>query len=418
MELALNGKSVESQGGATRIPAGLTRFISTGRPDAEAVAILNHLLDEAADLPASDIHLESEENGVRVRLRQFGKLRTVMTVNEHVGENMLMKVRATSRVSITDRETPQDGRIAFFAAGRRVDVRVSVVPTILGDSIVMRLLDSRNSHFSLSRLRMTETCEKALKDIINKPEGLFLMVGPTGSGKSTTLYSIVNELNRDDTKIITFEDPVESLLPGVQQFDAGGGRTSFAKGLRAALRHDPDVILVGEIRDAETAGIAMQAANTGHLVLSTLHTNGAVQTLTRLLDLGVDAATLGVSFLGVIAQRLAPLACPHCLESGTPTGEMRSWLREVGASSEANYALAAPGCERCDGRGSIGRVPVMEMIVNSKSVRRALERGDRQAIEEAAGLQPQFEQLVAAGLRFAREGLVTLSEVRRLTSDD
>lgn len=403
---------------ATRIPPGLTRFVATGHTDSAAVETLNSLVDQAADLPASDIHIESMEDGVRIRMRQFGKLRTVLTVDEHVGSTMIMKVRATAKASISDRDRPQDGRIAFYAAGRRVDLRVSVIPTILGDSVVIRLLDSRNSKFELSRLNMTAECEKQLRRLIAKPEGLFLMVGPTGSGKSTTLYAVLNELNDEETKLVTFEDPVEYVLPGVQQFDAGGGRTSFADGLRAALRHDPDVILVGEIRDGETAKIAMQAANTGHFVLTTLHTNGAPQTLTRLLDLGIDAATLGVTFQGVIAQRLAPIACPDCVEMGLAHGEMAEWLDSIGAPTDIQYALHAPGCDNCKGKGSVGRQPVMEMIVNTKEIRMAIDDGDVKAIAAAAMRQSQYETLTQAGLRFAREGRVLLPAVKGLTSDD
>ncbi|RMD68841.1 MAG: type II/IV secretion system protein [Gammaproteobacteria bacterium] len=330
----------------------------------------------------------------------------------HLIRDMEAKIRMKAKLPLSERRAPLDGRFHIEAEGRMVDMRLSIVPTRTGQSIVCRLLDQANAGRRLDEIDMTPAARKVMDDILAHPNGLFLVTGPTGSGKTTTLYAALNEVNTPERKVITVEDPVEYRLRRGCQINVDETNT-FARALRAILRQDPDVILVGEIRDAETARIAVQAAMTGHLVLSTLHANDAATSITRLADLGVDPFTLGVALRAVSAQRLVRRLCT-CAVPVPPGPDEALWLERFGIQGDLFYVPA--GCERC-GDGFAGRIPVIEMIAVDPPVRAAIDQGDVQAIRKAAMAQPQFETLAQAGARLAREGKTTLAEAIRITGE-
>lgn len=395
------------------------RFIKTGRGDIEAVEMLNHLFDEAAERGYSDVHLETFEGGkMRVRIRNNGTLYEHHIADEKVAKQSEDKIRMMCKMTLNDRDSPQDGRFSLWTGGRYVDVRTSLVPTRDGVSIVCRLLDQRNANRQLSDLDMPAAVRAAYEMALTRNEGLFLMTGPTGSGKTSTLYACLNEVNTIEKKLITIEDPVEYRLKYAQQFEVSEHRP-FGKLLRSSLRQDPEVVLVGEIRDSETAGIAVQASLTGHLVLSTLHTNDAAGAVVRMADLGVDAYTLGTSLLAIVAQRLLNRNCPDCRVEKALSDVDKHWLEQVGYDREWHFfERSEHGCPTCGGKGVKGRVPVMEMIVGSSALRAAIEEGDKRGIEAEAKRQPQFRTLVFAALDASALGASPFREAVALATLD
>ncbi len=388
------------------------QFISTGTRDAEAVERLNTIFGEAVRMGASDVHIEDTDEGTFVRYRLNGRLVDVDLLPPHLVRDMEAKIRMKAKLPISERLAPLDGRFHVEVGGRMVDMRLSIVPTRTGQSIVCRLLDQANAGKRLDEIDMTPAARKVIDGILSRPDGLFLVTGPTGSGKTTTLYAALNEANTPERKVITVEDPVEYRLRRGCQINVDEKNT-FPKALRAILRQDPDIILVGEIRDAETARIAVQAAMTGHLVFSTLHANDAATSMTRLADLGVDPFTLGVALRAVSAQRLVRRLC-SCSVPVPPGPDEALWLERFGIRGELFHAPT--GCEKCKD-GFDGRIPVIEMIAVDSAVRAAIDRGDVQAIRQAAMAQPQFETLAQAGARLAREGKTALTEVIRITGE-
>lgn len=392
-----------------------TRFIKAGRNEGEAVELLNQLFDAAARCGASDIHIEDEDADTAIRLRIGGDLQEYRRIDKQTALICDAKIRAVCQMSLQERMAAMDGRMFIEVDSRMVDVRVSVLPSRTGQSIVCRLLDQQNAARRLSGVEMTPSVCSALGGVLAEPDGLVLMTGPTGSGKTSTLYAMLNELNKPEAKIVTVEDPVEYRLTRAVQVNVNE-RLTFAKALRSILRQDPDIILVGEIRDPETARIAVEASMTGHLVLSTLHANDAPTTLTRLVDLGVDPFTLGAVLRCVIAQRLAKRLCQHCCTPYELSRSERDWLSLYDPDHSGTGFWHSPGCDQCNHTGIGGRIPVMEMAVGDAAVRLAITKNSRSEIVRAAQRQGQYETLVQAGMRLALDGQISLLEVRKLTS--
>lgn len=390
-------------------------FITTaaGGRDAEAVNLLNELFLRAAEDSYSDLHFDEGEHEGYIKARFGLGLIKLKTVNKDLFKTLTLQIRAKSKLELADRRTPLDGRFKLWYASKdiSIDVRVSVVPSINGESIVCRVLDQRNAARDINTILMPHLTREAIKEVIKEPNGLFLVTGPTGSGKTSTLYSILNELNRPDVQILTIEDPVEYRLPGIRQINIEQNNT-FPQALRASLRQDPDIILVGEIRDAETAAIAVSAAVTGHLVLSTLHTNDAASTITRLIDLGVDPYTLGSALRGVLAQRLVRKLNEFYI-SREPTTTERVWMKGQGIQ-DVDELVSDVNSEAGDGFS--GKLPIMELIVVDQLVRQAMLRKDLRLVVQAARKQAQYQTLSQAGIDLCRQGLTTLAEVRSIAS--
>lgn len=385
-------------------------FIAASPAEKGAVDLLNKVVVDAVNLGASDIHFESQEEGMLIRFRVNGDLEDIKLVDTFMGKYIDIKLREKGKLTVNERGTALDSRMSFRVDGNPVDMRMSLLPTRMGASVVCRILDQSGANRRLADVWMHPKVREQFHSILGKPEGMFLMTGPTGSGKTSTLYAALNEVNTRERKILTIEDPVEYRLAGANQVEITR-ELSFAQALRSALRQDPDIILVGEIRDSETAKTALQAAMTGHLVLSTLHANSAAATLTRLTDLGIDPFTLGASICGVVAQRLAQRLCDACKVMRPLNEYEQQWVSGLGMDPHAQYGDKGhdDDCPHCDGRGVKGRLPVMEMIIKTDALRHAIESGSVKAIEQAAAHQDQYESLGQCATRMAQEGLIPFS---------
>lgn len=389
---------------------GLDEFISTDRGDTEVVFFLNHLFPLAIREGASDIHFVHHMRGFRVRFRINGKLEDRYYLNSEAARDVDLKIRSRCMMATSERAEALDGSFFMLIEDRRVDVRVSILPNALGQSIVCRLLDSANAGRTLDSIWMSDAVRQTLLTALEYEEGLILTVGPTGSGKTSTLYACLNHLNHPGIHICTAEDPVEYSLPGANQVSVKVPERTFAKILRSFLRQDFDVGLVGEIRDPETANIALSAANTGHLMLSTLHTKSTLATVTRLADLGVKHYEMADTVRLIVAQRLLKKLCPRCSVPHTMSeSEQTALEKEEGAhlvDMRQQFYVAHPeGCEECD-HGYTGRIPVMEMLAGTREMKAAIESGNRAAMVEAAYAQPQYQPLIVAGLAMSATGLV------------
>ncbi len=393
-----------------------TRFIKAGRNEEPVVNLLNGLFDQATRIGASDIHFEDDDEGTVIRFRIGGDLHYIQRIDRQTSLIADAKIRAVCKMSLQERMAAQDGRMFIEVDGRMVDVRVSLLPCRTGQSTVCRLLDQKNAARRLDDVLMTAPVRQAIDAALAEPDGLILMTGPTGSGKTSTLYAMLNELNVPERKIITVEDPVEYRLARAVQVNVNP-KLTFAKALRSILRQDPDIILVGEMRDTETAHIGVEAAMTGHLVLSTLHANDGATTITRMTDLGVDAFTLGAVLRCVISQRLAKRLCPHCSHPEELGVNDKAWLSLFAPQYMNAEFWVADGCRECANTGVFGRLPVMELIVADQGVRSATIRNNRNDISIAARKQEQYESLVEAGLRWAQMGQISFYEARRLASN-
>lgn len=384
--------------------------------DAPIIKLINAMLGEAIKLGASDIHVETFEKALIVRFRVDGILREVLRPNRRLSSLLVSRIKVMARLDIAEKRVPQDGRISLRIAGRAVDVRVSTMPSSHGERVVMRLLDKNNSHLNLADLGMTLSVQQAFSQLILKPHGIILVTGPTGSGKSTTLYAGLTEINTKDRNILTVEDPIEYELEGIGQTQVNTKVSmTFARGLRAILRQDPDVVMVGEIRDLETAQIAVQASLTGHLVLSTLHTNTAAGAITRLEDMGVEAFLLSSSLLGVLAQRLVRTLCPHCKEAHEPDKEERNLLGVT--KKEGVLIYRARGCEHCNQTGYRGRTGIHELLLVNEHIRELIHNGKgEQAIEKY--VRQHSPSIRADGFSKVLSGETTLEEVLRVTRED
>lgn len=385
------------------------------------VRLVNEILLEAIDLRASDVHIESQPSGVKIRYRIDGVLHPQPVPPEinRFQAAIISRLKIMARLNIAERRLPQDGRIQLRVAGREVDVRVSVIPMIHGEGIVLRLLDKGAMEFNLRKLGMEEDVYKTFRELIELPHGIILVTGPTGSGKSTTLYSALLEIRDESVKIITTEDPVEYQLEGINQIQVHPkiGLT-FANSLRSILRHDPDVILVGEIRDLETAENAIQASLTGHLVFSTLHTNDAAGAYTRLVDMGVEPFLVSSTVEAVMAQRLVRTLCPECKEPYRPSPDElpKDCPEEIRTGEVPVYR--AKGCRTCRQVGYRGRVGIFELLLTSERIRDlAHDRGSSWAIRQAA-IEEGMITLRQDAWRKVLAGRTTIDEIQRVTRAD
>lgn len=384
--------------------------------DAPIIRLINATLTEAIKQNASDIHIEPYENRLSVRFRVDGVLREVLTPKKVLATLVVSRIKVMAKLDIAEKRLPQDGRISLKIAGRAVDVRVSTLPSGHGERVVMRLLDKQAGRLDLEHLGMEKNCQELAAQLIRKPHGIILVTGPTGSGKTTTLYAILTRLNDKTRNILTVEDPIEYYLDGIGQTNVNTKvDMTFARGLRAMLRQDPDVVMVGEIRDLETAEIAVQASLTGHLVLSTLHTNTAAGAVTRLRDMGVEPFLLSSSLVGVIAQRLVRLLCTHCKE---PVAMTASDCKLFGlASDPAPTAYRPVGCDSCNQSGYQGRTGIYELIMVDDTLRNMIHDGaGEHALESyARKLTPGIRH---DGVRRILAGQTTMEEVLRVTRED
>jgi len=379
--------------------------------EAPIIRLLNALLMEAVKERASDIHIEPYENGLDVRLRVDGILRKVLSPPKIIQDALVSRIKIIAELDIAEKRLPQDGRIRLLIGGRDIDIRVSIVPTSLGERAVLRLLDRQRGLLSLEAIGLEGTTLNKFKDFLSRPNGIILVTGPTGSGKTTTLYASLLRLNTEDRNIITIEDPVEYQLKGIGQIHVNPkiGLT-FASGLRAILRQDPDIMMIGEIRDLETAEIAVHASLTGHLVLSTLHTNDAPSALTRLIDMGIEPFLVASSLIGVLAQRLVRVICPYCKESYKPSAVETEYL-----SHSPLLLYRGKGCNNCLGKGYLGRAGIFELLEITPEIRSMIvERKDAQSIMSEA-LKYGFKPLRSDGIEKVVNGITTIEEVLRVT---
>lgn len=383
------------------------------------VRLVNQLLSNAAKAGASDIHIEPKEDSFLVRLRIDGLLHETLKIPHQFQDSTISRLKIISGMDISERRRPQDGRSRLRYEGKRIDLRVSTLPTQFGEKVVVRLLDSRRAQISLDQLALSESNLRLFKSMLSRPQGMILVTGPTGSGKSSTLYTALNWVKKGSNNVITVEDPIEYQLEGVNQVQINTkAGVTFAAGLRSILRQDPDVIFVGEIRDQETAGIALEAAQTGHLLLSTLHTNDAPGAVTRLLDLGVEPFLVASALVGVLGQRLVRKPCPVCVSPHQPTQETLEKARELGIlPPQANWVMGR-GCKECRQLGYKGRLAVHELLMVTDEIRslislRAPENEIRKAARNAG-----MRALQEDALQKAADGLTTLDEVIRVVARD
>ena len=384
--------------------------------DAPVIQLVNQLLRRAVLAGASDLHIEPYEGGLRVRMRVDGFLQMVMDRSDVPVRRIVSRLKVMAGLDIAETRLPQDGRIPLRLGGRLIDTRVSSLPGNYGERIVLRILDRSTGLMDLDALGFSRAQIGLLERLSAMPNGIILATGPTGSGKTTTLYSLLKLANRDERNIVTVEDPIEYDLPGVSQsqINAEIGMT-FAAGLRATLRQDPDVILVGEIRDGETASVAAQAALTGHLVFSSLHANGSVGAVVRLRDLGLDDFLIASTLRGVLAQRLLRRLCPKCSQPHTPTHSEAVHFENHGLPLPAEIHDAA-GCADCNGTGYTGRIGVFEMIEVGEKLRLAIDRGASETELKNAVLSEE-ETLIGQGLAEVAAGRTSLAETLRVVGD-
>ena len=380
--------------------------------DAPIVRLLNAILTESLKENASDIHIEPYEKQALVRFRLDGVLRTVLSPSVQIAPLLISRIKVMSKLDIAEKRLPQDGRMTVLLGGRSIDLRVSTMPSSHGERVVMRLLDKDAGKLQTQELGMPEATERQLYELISRPHGIILVTGPTGSGKTTTLYAGLQKMDRQERNIMTVEDPVEYDLPGISQtqINLRAGMT-FARGLRAILRQDPDVILIGEIRDGETAEIATQASLTGHLVLSTLHTNTAAGAITRLQDLGVDSFLLASTVRGIISQRLLRKLCPDCREE-VKADDYQSSLLNV---RKGTKIYQSKGCPSCNNTGFSGRQALFELVPVSASLQ-ALIHENAGELELEQAIREEVPSIREAGFELVRQGLTTVEEVLRVTS--
>src|ERR671929_117976 len=392
-----------------------------GISDAPLVRLVNSVIFQAAEDGASDIHFEPQEDALIVRFRIDGVLQEVQRIPKRMTAGVTTRLKVLAKLDIAERRKPQDGRISLnaAAAGRLLDIRVATLPTVEGESVVMRLLDKSRKPPTLEELGLSEEMREKLTELVSRPTGALLVTGPTGSGKSTTLYASLNQINRPEINIITVEDPVEYRLNGVNQVQINqrAGLT-FAAALRSILRSDPDVVMVGEIRDSETAKISVEAALTGHLVLSTMHTNDGPGAITRLNEMGVEPFLTGSAVTGVLAQRLARKLCTHCCEMYQPSVDELLKARvspDVAAQADGMIFYRKKGCPRCGQTGYKGRIGIFQLLTMSEQLETlAATKSSREEIERAA-IEEGMRTLWDDGLAKVASGLTSIEELARVS---
>ena len=381
--------------------------------DAPIIRLINALLAQAIRENASDIHIETFEQALVVRFRVDGVMREVVRPRRELASLLISRIKVMAKLDIAEKRIPQDGRISLRIGGREVDVRVSTMPANFGERVVLRLLDKQAGRLNLQKLGFAPHTLQALQSVVHKPHGIFLVTGPTGSGKTTTLYGSLAELNGSTINVLTVEDPIEYSLPGIGQTQVNNkADMTFARGLRAILRQDPDVVMVGEIRDIETAEIAVQASLTGHLVMSTLHTNSAIGAVTRLIDMGVEPFLLSSSLIGVLAQRLVRVLCSHCSTQRPANPNELTFLQESTA-----VVYQANGCAECSQSGFVGRTGLYEMVVIDEKMRELIhDAASEQALNRyARSIAPSIGE---DGKQKILAGITTVDEVLRVSLDD
>jgi len=383
--------------------------------DAPIIRLINALLTEAVKENASDIHIETFEKRLVVRYRVDGVLREVVEPKRVLAPLLVSRIKVMAKLDIAEKRVPQDGRISIRIGGREIDLRVSTMPSSNGERVVMRLLDKQAGRLNLSSLGMEKKELARFKKILHRPHGIVLVTGPTGSGKTTSLYAGLSELNDASRNILTVEDPIEYNIEGIGQTQVNNkAEMTFARGLRAMLRQDPDVVMVGEIRDSETADIAVQASLTGHLVLSTLHTNTAVGAVTRMFDMGVEPFLLSSSLVGVVAQRLVRVLCPDCKAPYLPDNSEREFL---GLGEHVGHSMFKPvGCKRCNNSGYRGRRGIYEIVSVDSNIRRMIhDKVAEDVIIKEARLAGR--SILDDGKEKVLEGITTVEEILRVTQE-
>ncbi|UFS71595.1 type II secretion system ATPase GspE [Geomonas sp. RF6] len=404
----LEGEDLSTVAGSFNEPRDLMELTD----EAPVIRLLNSILFQAVKERSSDIHIEPFERELEVRFRIDGLLYKMLAPPKVIQEALTSRVKIMAGLNIAEKRLPQDGRFRVKVAGRDVDIRVSIIPTFFGERVVLRLLDKQRGILSLREIGLSEVTDAAMERLLKRTSGIILVTGPTGSGKTTTLYAALNMINSPEKNIITIEDPIEYQLKGVGQIQVNPKiELTFASGLRSILRQDPDIIMVGEIRDAETAEIAMQSALTGHLVLSTLHTNDAATAVTRLIDMGIEPFMVASSLSAVLAQRLVRVICPHCKESYKPE-------RSYAGIELPDRLYRGRGCDKCFGLGTVGRMGIYELLlVDSEMVSMIIRQTPAGTIKEYA-ISKGMKTLREDGLAKAFAGVTTIEEVLRVTQED
>jgi len=392
--------------------ARISETITDEVANAPVVKLVNSIVEHAIKIGASDVHIEPTEERMRVRLRLDGILQEIMTAPKSAHPAVVTRIKIMGGMDIAEKRVPQDGRVETTINNKKVDLRLSILPTVTGEKIVIRILGRSDIVFSKNALGLSPTNEKMFDRIIASPHGIILVSGPTGSGKTTTLYTVLKDLNQITTNIITVEDPVEYRMPGINQVQvnvkAGMG---FANGLRSILRQDPDIILIGEIRDGETAEIAVRASITGHLVLSTIHTNDSVSTVSRLVDMGVDPYMVSSSLVGVISQRLVRKICPRCKESYKPTHSEAMMLK----MREPKPLYRGVGCPECNFSGYKGRTAIHEIMVVTRDIRELIDRRASEDQIRTVALRQGMTTLMDTAAKLVLEGVTTSAELLKVT---
>lgn len=384
--------------------------------DAPVIRLINAILAEAVKLEASDIHIETFERRLAVRVRVDGVMRQILQPRRELAPLLVSRIKVMAKMDIAEKRVPQDGRIGLRLGGREVDIRVSTMPSSGGERVVMRLLDKQADRLDLASIGMSKLDLDRFRTVLARPHGIILVTGPTGSGKTTTLYGALAHVNDATCNILTVEDPVEYNIDGIGQTQVNVKTDmTFARGLRAILRQDPDVVMVGEIRDLETAEIAVQASLTGHLVLSTLHTNTAIGAITRLEDMGVEPFLLSSSLVAVMAQRLVRTLCPDCKEPHA-LDETEMTLVGIRAANQQTVYRAV-GCDKCNMQGYRGRMGIYELVVVDDSVRRMIHDQKTEG-ELAAYIRQTAAGIREDGWRRVKDGLTTIEEVLRVTQEE
>jgi len=384
--------------------------------DAPVIRLINSLLAEAVKVSASDIHVETYETRLVVRFRVDGVLREIVSPRRALAPLLVSRIKVMAKLDIAEKRLPQDGRISVRVGGKEVDVRVSTIPASNGERVVMRLLDKQEGRRDLAHLGMSQADMKTMTSLVEKPHGILLVTGPTGSGKSTTLYACLDQLNDRSRNILTVEDPIEYDIEGIGQTQVNTkADMTFAKGLRAILRQDPDVVMVGEIRDYETADISVQASLTGHLVLSTLHTNTAIGAVTRLANMGVQPYLLSNSLIGLVAQRLVRTLCEDCREAYTADEYECDFLKVSAANPPTLYRPV--GCDACAGEGYRGRMGIYEVVAVDDELRRMIHSGASE-LDMEAHVRSQTKGIRDDGRARILSGTTTIDEVLRVTMED
>lgn len=403
----LSAEEIRVESGEEERREGLDLLLA--QDDSPAVSLVNQVLIKASTVGASDIHFEPYEDEAVVRLRMDGVLHDILKVPTSTYQNVVSRIKVMSNLNVAEKRVPQDGRIRVKIGNKDLDIRVSVVPTVFGERVVLRLLDKTGSLLTLEQLGLSEEDRRKVERLAKKPYGIVLVTGPTGAGKSTTLYAMLLYVKDPKKNIITIEDPVEYQIKGISQIQVNPkvGLT-FASGLRSVLRQDPDIIMVGEIRDSETADIAVHAALTGHLVLSTLHTNDAPSAVTRLADMEIEPFLIASSLEGVIAQRLVRRICDSCKEPYEPEGEE---LRELGIEEYEGEFFRGRGCERCLGTGYRGRVGIFEVLEMDDELKALIIKSQDSNDIKRLARQKGYRTMLEDGIEKVKKGVTTSSEL-------